>query len=182
MAGCCSGGHVFFIPHRLMWQAMIHNQFEVPGRRQPGRNWPPSSSSIRANSPSRSALRGCGVRRDAVRVGRGRQRADSVIGGLAGGAGVSWLTALPGLTRCPKYSARCRCWKRRRAARFGIHFNWPFAMGDLAGKGLAPQVDLSAPIPGGPQRSLHGLGAAAIWRFPVPRPTRKGRVNSCAIC
>src|SRR5260370_139238 len=25
-----SGGHIFFIPHRLMWQAMIYNRVEVP--------------------------------------------------------------------------------------------------------------------------------------------------------
>jgi ABC-type glycerol-3-phosphate transport system substrate-binding protein len=43
-----------------------------------------------------------------------------------------------------------------------IHFNWPFAMGYLAGKGLAPKVDLSAPIPAGPDGTFTVLGGGYL--------------------
>ena len=41
-----------------------------------------------------------------------------------------------------------------------IHFNWPFAMGYLHAKGMAPNVNLSAPIPAGPDGRATPLG----WR------------------
>jgi ABC-type glycerol-3-phosphate transport system substrate-binding protein len=43
-----------------------------------------------------------------------------------------------------------------------IHFNWPFAMGYLESKRLAPQVDLSASIPAGPDGDSTPLGGGYL--------------------
>ena len=43
-----------------------------------------------------------------------------------------------------------------------IHFNWPFAMGYLHAKGLAPNVNLSAPIPAGPDGRATALGGGYL--------------------
>lgn len=52
-----------------------------------------------------------------------------------------------------------------------IHFNWPFAITYLRDKGLAPSVDLSAPIPAGPKgrATVLGGGYLAIPRS-APHP------------
>jgi ABC-type glycerol-3-phosphate transport system substrate-binding protein len=57
-----------------------------------------------------------------------------------------------------------------------LHFNWPFAMSYLAAKGLAPQFDLSAPIPAGPEGTFTVLGGGylAIPRSaPHPQAARE---------
>jgi ABC-type glycerol-3-phosphate transport system substrate-binding protein len=43
-----------------------------------------------------------------------------------------------------------------------IHFNWPFAMGYLSGKGLAPAIHLSAPLPAGPDGKATPLGGGYL--------------------
>src|SRR5260370_28875752 len=43
-----------------------------------------------------------------------------------------------------------------------IHFNWPFAMGYLHAKGLAPNVNLSALIPVGPDGRATPLGGGYL--------------------
>jgi len=43
-----------------------------------------------------------------------------------------------------------------------IHFNWPFAIGYLHAKALAPSVNLSAPIPAGPDGRATPLGGGYL--------------------
>jgi ABC-type glycerol-3-phosphate transport system substrate-binding protein len=43
-----------------------------------------------------------------------------------------------------------------------IHFNWPFAIGYLHAKALAPSVNLSAPIPSGPDGRATPLGGGYL--------------------
>jgi len=43
-----------------------------------------------------------------------------------------------------------------------IHFNWPFAIGYLHAKALAPSVNLSAAIPAGPGGRATPLGGGYV--------------------
>ena len=157
-----AAGHLYFIPHRLMWQAMIYNRLEVP---RPPRTWAELQDFARLH-PGKLALKAAryegnvcdvmpfvwGAGGDEVAPGSaGSIRALDFIGSL--GPDLNPESAVFREMSVLEAQARGSVW---------IHFNWPFAMGYLAGKGLAPQVDLSAPIPTGPDGTATPLGGGYL--------------------
>jgi ABC-type glycerol-3-phosphate transport system substrate-binding protein len=171
-----SGGHIFFIPHRLMWQAMIYNRVEVP---KPPANWTELAAFVK-NHPGKLALKGalyegavCDVMPFVWAAG-GSEQAPSSPQALAA---MEFLALLaPGLDPMSEVFREMSVLEAQARGQVWIHFNWPFAIGYLAGKGLAPQVDLSAPIPAGPDGSFTVLGGGylAIPRSaPHPQAARQ---------
>ncbi len=157
-----ANGHIFFIPHRLMWQAMIYNRIEVPN---PPATWEELSAFVKTH-PDKFALKGAlyeGAVCDAmpfVWAAGGSELApaapDSIaaldfMGSLA--ADLNPLSAVFREMSVLEAQARGQVW---------LHFNWPFAMTYLTGKGLAPQTDLSAPIPSGPGGTFTVLGGGYL--------------------
>ncbi|HEY2106450.1 MAG TPA: extracellular solute-binding protein [Candidatus Binataceae bacterium] len=167
---------VFFIPHRLMWQAMIYNRIEVP---TPPATWKDLSAFVRAH-PDKLALKAalyegavCDVMPLIWAAGGNEQdhgapgsmMALEYLGSLA--RGLNPMSAVFREMSVLEAQARGQVW---------LHFNWPFAMSYLAGKGLAPQTDLSAPIPAGPDGAFTVLGGGylAIPRSaPHPQAARE---------
>jgi ABC-type glycerol-3-phosphate transport system substrate-binding protein len=157
-----AAGHLYFIPHRLMWQAMIYNRLEVP---RPPRTWAELQDFARLHSGKLAlkAARYEGNVCDAMPFvwsaggdeltpgSAGSIRALDFIGSL--GPDLNPESAVFREMSVLEAQARGSVW---------IHFNWPFAMGYLAGKGLAPQVDLSAPIPSGPDGMATPLGGGYL--------------------
>ncbi len=159
-------GHTYFVPHRLMWQAMIYNRREVP-------NAPATWTELEAfarEHPGKIALKAaryegaiCDVMPFVWEAGGsellpdspGSVRALSFLGGLA--PGLNPQSAVFREMSILEAQARGSVW---------IHFNWPFAMSYLAGKGLAPGVDLSAPLPAGPTGTATVLGGGYLG---IPR-------------
>jgi ABC-type glycerol-3-phosphate transport system substrate-binding protein len=166
------GGHLYFVPHRLMWQAMIYNRLKVP---HPPATWADLETFARRH-PGRLALKAaryegaiCDVMPFVWEAGGselapdspGSIRAMEFLAGLA--PDLNLQSAVFREMSVLEAQARGSVW---------IHFNWPFAIAYLAGKGLAPRVDLSAPIPAGPDGSATVLGGGylAIPRS-APHPT-----------
>lgn len=153
---------LYFIPHRLMWQAMIYNRVAVP---HPPRTWAELQDFARLH-PGKLALKGAryegnvcdvmpfvwGAGGDELAPGSaGSLRALDFIGSLA--PDLNPESAVFREMSVLEAQARGSVW---------IHFNWPFAIGYLASKGLAPQVDLSAPIPSGPDGTATPLGGGYL--------------------
>jgi ABC-type glycerol-3-phosphate transport system substrate-binding protein len=164
-------GHLDFVPHRLMWQAMIYNRIFVP---HPPATWDELAQFAREH-PGKLALKGAryeGAICDAMAFvwaaggtmcepfAPGSFRALAFLGGLA--RDLDPESAVFREMSVLDAQARGEIW---------IHFNWPFAMGYLASKGLAPSPNLSAPIPAGPSGLATPLGGGylAIPRF-APHP------------
>ncbi|HKV54681.1 MAG TPA: extracellular solute-binding protein [Candidatus Binataceae bacterium] len=144
------GGHVYFVPHRLMWQAMIYNRIEVP---RPPATWAELRDFVRRH-PGKFALKGAryeGLICDAMPFvwdAGGAELAPIAPGSLAA---LDFLHELaPGLNPNSAVFREMSVLEAQARGEVWIHFNWPFAIGYLQSKGLAPQVDLSAPLPAGP--------------------------------
>jgi ABC-type glycerol-3-phosphate transport system substrate-binding protein len=156
------GGHTFFVPHRLMWQAMIYNRVAVP---KPPPTWNELSAFVDAH-PGKLALKGalyegavCDVMPFVWGAGGSEQNPDAP-GSLAA---LDFLSALaPGLDPMSAVFREMSVLEAQARGQVWLHFNWPFAMNYLAGKGLAPQTDLSAPIPAGPDGSFTVLGGGYL--------------------
>jgi ABC-type glycerol-3-phosphate transport system substrate-binding protein len=157
-----SGDQIYFIPHRLMWQAMIYNRLEVP---HPPATWSELAAFVKQH-PDKFALKGglyegavCDVM-PFVWAGGGTEQAPSSPGSLIA---LEFLGSLaPGLNQMSEVFREMSVLEAQARGQVWIHFNWPFAMGYLAGKGLAPDVNLSAPIPAGPDGAFTVLGGGYL--------------------
>jgi ABC-type glycerol-3-phosphate transport system substrate-binding protein len=155
-------GHVRFVPHRLMWEAMIYNRARLPN---PPATWTQLMEFARRN-PGKvvfKAARYEGAICDVMPL------VWSAGGSELEPQSTGSLRAFDFLSRLAPYlnpqSAVFREMSVLEAQARGsvwIHFNWPFAMSYLAGKGLAPQVDASAPIPAGPDGAAAVLGGGYL--------------------
>ncbi len=165
------GNQLYFVPHRIMWQAMIYNRLRVP---RPPTNWDELAQFARAH-PNKLALKGGlyeGIVCDAM-----------PFVWEAGGdelepTSTDTLTALDFLAGLgPLLNVRSAVFREmsvleaQARGEVWIHFNWPFAMRYLYEKGLAPAVELSAPVPIGPKgrATILGGGYLGIPRF-APHP------------
>jgi ABC-type glycerol-3-phosphate transport system substrate-binding protein len=162
-------GHIRFVPHRLMWEAMIYNRLKVP---HPPATWDELAAFARAH-PGKIVLKAaryegaiCDIMPFVWAAG-GDELDPQSAGSIRA---LSYLRRL-GLYLNPD-SAVLREMSVAEAQARGevwIHFNWPFAMGYLAGKGLAPSVNLSAPIPSGPDGAATPLGGGYL-AIPISAP------------
>ena len=161
-----SAHHLFFIPHRLMWQAMIYNHVEVP---TPPASWA-ELAEFAKDHPGKLALKGglyegaiCDVM-PLVWAAGGSEQDPSSPGSLQA---MEFLATLaPRLNPLSPVFREMSVLEAQARGQVWIHFNWPFAMGYLAGKELAPQIDLSAPIPAGPRGRFTVLGGGYLG---IPR-------------
>lgn len=161
-----AGGHLYFIPHRLMWQAMIYNRAEVP---RPPASWEELRRFARAH-PGKLGLKGalyegaiCDVAPFVWEAGGDLLAPDSP----AAMAALDFLQELaPDLNSYSPVFREMSILEAQARGSVWIHFNWPFAMSYLSGKGLAPSPNLSAPIPAGPggRATVLGGGYLAIAR------------------
>lgn len=165
-------GHLYFVPHRLMWEAMIYNRREVP---RPPATWAELARFARAH-PGKLALKAaryegavCDVMPFVWTAG------GDALDPRAPGAldAFDFLATLaPYLNRDSAVFREMSVLEAQARGAVWIHFNWPFAMGYLASKGFAPDVDLSAPLPAGPagrRATPLGGGYLAIPRS-APHP------------
>jgi ABC-type glycerol-3-phosphate transport system substrate-binding protein len=161
-----AGGELRFVPHRLMWQAMIYNRERIPN---PPATWAELESLSRAH-PGKFALKAaryegliCDVMPFIWSAG-----GDALAPASAGS--VRAMLFLEDLAPyLNPYSAVLREMSVLVAQARGevwLHYNWPFAMSYLASKGLAPSVHASAAIPAGPVGSATPLGGGYLM---VPR-------------
>lgn len=171
-----SNNRIFFIPHRLIWQAMIYNRVEVP---TPPATWKELSAFVQAH-PDKLALKGalyegavCDVMPFVWAAG-GSEMDPAAPGSMTA---LEYLGALaPGLNSLSPVFREMSVLEAQARGQVWLHFNWPFAISYLAGKGLAPQTDLSAPIPSGPDGTFSVLGGGylAIPRSaPHPQAARE---------
>jgi ABC-type glycerol-3-phosphate transport system substrate-binding protein len=145
-----------------MWQAMIYNRIEVP---RPPANWKELADFVRAH-PDKLGLKAalyegavCDVM-PLVWAANGSEQAPSSPGSLMA---LGFLAGLaPGLNPMSEVFREMSILEAQARGQIWLHFNWPFAMSYLAGKGLAPQVDLSAPIPAGPDGTYTVLGGGYL--------------------
>jgi ABC-type glycerol-3-phosphate transport system substrate-binding protein len=166
-----TAGHVYYVPHRLMWQAMIYNRLMVPS---PPTNWAELRAFARAH-PGKLGLKAalyegavCDVMPFVWDAG-GSQRAPLAPGSLRG---LDFLRSLaPDLNPQSSIFREMSILEAQARGVVWIHFNWPFAMAYLASKGLAPQTDMSAPLPAGPSGSFTVLGGGYLG-IPVSAPHR----------
>ncbi|MFZ0888826.1 MAG: extracellular solute-binding protein [Candidatus Binataceae bacterium] len=164
-----SGGHIFFAPHRLMWQAMIYNRLEVP---HPPATWQELERFAREH-PGKLALKAARYEGAVCDVmpfvwGGGGDPLEPLASGSL--RGLNYLRGLaPYLNRDSAVLREMSVLEAQARGEVWIHFNWPFAIAYLAGKGLAPGVDLSAPIPAGPDGSFTPLGGGYL-AIPVSAP------------
>jgi len=163
------GDHVRFVPHRLMWQAMIYNRVRVPN---PPRTWDELLAFARAH-PGKVALKAAryeGATCDMlcfVWAAGGDLLAPRSFGALRA---FDFLTDLaPYLNLESSVFREMSVLEAQARGSVWIHFNWPFAIQYLASKGLAPRVDLSAPIPVGPSGAATPLGGGYL-AIPVSAP------------
>jgi len=154
--------HLYFIPHRLMWQAMIYNRVEVPN---PPANWDELERFAREH-PGKLALKGaryegaiCDVMPFVWTAGGSECTPDSPDSVRA----LDFLRQLaPELNDETAMFREMSVLEAQARGSVWIHFNWPFAMGYLHAKGLAPSVDLSSPIPAGPEGRATPLGGGYL--------------------
>jgi len=153
---------IFFVPHRLMWQAMIYNRVEVS---TPPATWKELAAFVKAH-PGKLALKGAlyeGAVCDVMPFvwGAGGSETDPDAPGSL--AALKFLGVLaPGLNPLSAVFREMSVLEAQARGQVWLHINWPFAMSYLAGKGLAPQVDLSAPIPAGPDGTFTVLGGGYL--------------------
>lgn len=163
-------GHVFFVPHRLTWQAMIYDRVRVP---QPPRTWD-ELQRFAAQHPGRVALKGAlyeGVVCDVwpfIWAGGGSDPLSPDSAGAVRALG--YLQHIgPDLNDFSPVFREMSVLEAQARGTVWIHFNWPFAMSYLQAKGLAPSVDLSAPIPAGPAGAFTTLGGGYLG-VPISAP------------
>ena len=174
--------HLYFIPHRLMWQAMIYNRVEVPN---PPANWDELERFAREH-PGKLALKGaryegaiCDVMPFVWTAGGSECTPDSPDSVRA----LDFLRQLaPELNDETAMFREMSVLEAQARGSVWIHFNWPFAMGYLHAKGLAPSVNLSSPIPAGPE----GQGHSARRRLPCDSEIRtsskaRGRIHRVSV-
>jgi ABC-type glycerol-3-phosphate transport system substrate-binding protein len=171
-----SNNRIFFIPHRLMWQAMIYNRVEVP---IPPATWEELSAFVKAH-PDKLALKGAlyeGAVCDVMPLIWAAGGSEQDPGAPGSMAALDFLSSLaPRLNPLSAVFREMSVLEAQARGEVWLHFNWPFAMNYLAGKGLAPQTDLSAPIPAGPDGTFTVLGGGylAIPRSaPHPQAARE---------
>ncbi len=154
--------HLYFIPHRLMWQAMIYNRVEVPN---PPSTWNDLARFAREH-PGKLALKGaryegaiCDVMPFVWTAGGSECAPDSPASLRA----LNFLQQLaPDLNDESPVFREMSVLEAQARGSVWIHFNWPFAIGYLQSKGLAPAVDLSARIPAGPDGRATPLGGGYL--------------------
>ncbi len=154
--------HLDFVPHRLMWQAMIYNRIEVPS---PPETWDDLARFAREH-PGKLALKGAryeGAICDAmpfVWTAGGDECAPDAPGSLRA---LDYLRQLaPYLNDESAVFREMSVLEAQARGSVWIHFNWPFAIGYLHAKALAPSVNLSAPIPSGPDGRATPLGGGYL--------------------
>jgi ABC-type glycerol-3-phosphate transport system substrate-binding protein len=155
-------GHLYFVPHRLMWQAMIYNRIEVPN---PPSTWDDLARFAR-DHPGKLALKGaryegaiCDVMPFVWTAG-GDECAPGSPGSIRA---LDFLQRLaPDLNDESPMFREMSVLEAQARGSVWIHFNWPFAIGYLRAKGLAPSMNLSAPIPAGPDGRATPLGGGYL--------------------
>ncbi len=155
-------GHLFFIPHRLMWQAMIYNRLRVPN---PPATWDQLLDFARRH-PGKVVLKGaryegatCDMLSFLWSAGGNPLEPESPANLCA----FEFLADLaPYLNPESAVYREMSVIEAQARGSVWIHFNWPFALGYLESKGLAPSVDLSAPIPSGPVGTATVLGGGYL--------------------
>jgi ABC-type glycerol-3-phosphate transport system substrate-binding protein len=159
-----------------MWQAMIYNRVEVP---TPPATWEELSAFVKAH-PDKLALKGAlyeGAVCDVMPLIWAAGGSEQDPGAPGSMAALGFLSSLaPRLNPLSAVFREMSVLEAQARGQVWLHFNWPFAMSYLAGKGLAPQIDLSAPIPAGPDGTFTVLGGGylAIPRSaPHPRAARE---------
>jgi ABC-type glycerol-3-phosphate transport system substrate-binding protein len=161
------GGHLYFVPHRLMWEAMIYNWRKVPN---PPQTWAELQEFVRAH-PGKFALKAaryegaiCDVMPLVWEAG-GSELHPRAPGSLDA---FDFLASLaPYINPDSAVFRETSVLEAQARGTVWIHFNWPFAMGYLASKGLAPSDDRSAPLPAGPDgRRATPLGGGYLG---IPR-------------
>ena len=153
---------LYFIPHRLMWQAMIYNRIEVPN---PPATWNDLEQFAREH-PGKLALKGaryegaiCDVMPFVWTAG-GKECAPDSAGSIRA---LDFLRQLaPDLNNESAVFREMSVLEAQARGAVWIHFNWPFAIGYLHSKGLAPNGNLSAPIPVGPDGRATALGGGYL--------------------
>jgi ABC-type glycerol-3-phosphate transport system substrate-binding protein len=163
---------LYFVPHRLMWQAMIYNRVEVPN---PPATWNELERFARKH-PGKLALKGaryegaiCDVMPFVWTAGGSECTPDSPGSVRA----LDFLRQLaPDLNDESGVFREMSVLEAQARGAVWIHFNWPFAMGYLHAKGLAPNVNLSAPIPAGPDGRATPLGGGYL-AIPTSAPHPK---------
>ena len=163
---------LYFIPHRLMWQAMIYNRAEVPN---PPATWNDLARFAREH-PGKLALKGaryegavCDVMPFVWTAGGDECEPDSP-GSLRALEFIRQLA--PGLNDESPVFREMSVLEAQARGSVWIHFNWPFAIAYLHSKGLAPSVNLSAPIPAGPDGRATPLGGGYL-AIPISAPHAK---------
>jgi ABC-type glycerol-3-phosphate transport system substrate-binding protein len=153
---------LYFVPHRLMWQAMIYNRVEVPN---PPATWNELERFAR-DHPGKLALKGaryegaiCDVMPFVWTAGGSECTPDSP-GSIRALDFIRQLA--PDLNDESGVFREMSVLEAQARGSVWIHFNWPFAMGYLHAKGLAPNVNLSAPIPAGPDGIATPLGGGYL--------------------
>ena len=168
-AAATENNHLYFIPHRLMWQAMIYNRIEVP---DPPRTWDDLARFARTH-PGKLAFKAAryeGAACDAMAFvwSAGGGECDPESSGSL--RAFDFLQSLaPDLNDESAVFREMSVLEAQARGSVWIHFNWPFAIGYLKSKGLAPEVDLSAPIPAGPDGMATPLGGGYL-AIPVSAP------------
>ncbi|MDB5108876.1 MAG: ABC-type sugar transport system, periplasmic component [Candidatus Binatus sp.] len=160
-------GHTYFVPHRLMWQAMIYNRVEVP---KPPATWSELQRFVHSH-PNKLAFKAAryeGAVCDASSFiwASGGDLCEPISSGSLGA--LSYLRLIgPDLNDESGVFRETSVLEAQARGSVWIHFNWPFAMAYLHEKGLAPGVDMSATIPRGPDGTATPLGGGylAIPRF-----------------
>jgi trehalose transport system substrate-binding protein len=153
---------LYFVPHRLMWQAMIYNRVEVPN---PPATWNELERFAR-DHPGKLALKAaryegaiCDVMPFVWTAG-GSECAPDSSGSIRALDFIRQLA--PDLNDESGVFREMSVLEAQARGSVWIHFNWPFAMGYLHAKGLAPNVNLSAPIPAGPDGIATPLGGGYL--------------------
>jgi ABC-type glycerol-3-phosphate transport system substrate-binding protein len=153
---------LYFIPHRLMWQAMIYNRLEVPTAPV---TWDDLARFAREH-PGRLAIKGaryegavCDVM-PFVWTARGSECEPNSPGSIRA---LDFMRQLaPDLNDESAVFREMSVLEAQARGSVWIHFNWPFAIAYLQSKGLAPNVNLSAPIPTGPDGRATPLGGGYL--------------------
>ncbi|MDO8434026.1 MAG: extracellular solute-binding protein [Candidatus Binatus sp.] len=166
-AAAQSGGHLYFVPHRLMWQAMIYNRQKVP---TPPSTWDELAQFAR-NNPGKLAIKAAryeGAVCDALAFVWSAGGDECHPESPASLRAFDFFKSIaPNLNNESAVFREMSVLEAQARGSVWIHFNWPFAIDYLHDKGLAPEVDLSAPIPAGPAGRATPLGGGylAIPRF-----------------
>jgi ABC-type glycerol-3-phosphate transport system substrate-binding protein len=155
-------GRIYFVPHRLMWQAMIYNHIKVPN---PPRTWDELRRFARAH-PGKLALKGAryeGAICDVMPFVWSAGGDECEPGGGGALSALAFLRVLaPDLNAESAVFREMSVLEAQARGSVWIHYNWPFAIAYLHAKGLAPQVDLSAPIPAGSDGRATPLGGGYL--------------------